>query len=216
MNRKEILRLLTITIALCIIVFCTLIYAFNNGEVYNVSAARYITVTTTIVTSFWLLYFWLLWRIPLLNLIIYRPYIGGVWIGHGDSDYKENGNIVPQFKIALIIKQSFLKTKITGCSQTFHSNSYVESFVYKPEDPNKSLVYLYRSKRSTSTKIDGRSGASELQVFLGSEKVLKGDFWTQGGSTGFVKVYRKKKGMFEKIESFGDVSKKWSDPNEWK
>lgn len=217
MNKKEILRLLKITIVMGIIIFYLLIYFLNQGTVNNVGAIRYISITMSIIIAFWLLYFWILWRTPILKYVIFKPYIGGVWIGYGNSDYIIDNKKVPEFKIALIIRQSFLTTKITGCSKTFHSNSYIENFAVKSDKSKRMLVYLYESNRSTSIEEDlgGRSGASELQVFLGKKKILSGDYWTKGGSTGFIRVYKKNKGIFDKIETFDDVENKWENESHW-
>ena len=216
MNKREVLQLLKITVGASIIIFFVLITFFNQGTFKDKNIVRYISLTITLITSFWVLYFSFLWRFPLLKRIIYKPYIGGVWIGYANSDYEINGKKVPPFKIVLIIKQTFLTTKIIGCSKTYHSISYVESFIVSEDKSGRVLAYLYHPKRSTSKQIDGRSGASELHVFLGVDKSLKGDFWTQGGSTGFIGVYRKPIGWFEKIESFVDAENKWKSSYDWK
>ncbi|MDF2586367.1 MAG: hypothetical protein K0S41_208 [Anaerocolumna sp.] len=161
---------------------------------------------SSILTFWWLFYFKIGWKIPILKKVLFRINLEGTWFGTYEScSIKEN--ITYSGEIALRIKQDFLNVSIISFTDKFKNYSYSEELKYEEKSNMHELVYVYSQKENSISDRNSRNGASELKLILNNTnntQKLEGDFWTSVGSRGVLKVTKISKKV---VSSFEEAKK---------
>lgn len=202
MKRSEINRVLYIT-AIIIIAYI-LLRLFYGLEIKNIIDIRKAWGSVPIVITFWTLYFSFGWKIRWLNQILYKPNLNGTWFGKYSSKSSDTYNNY-EGEICLVIRQSFLNTKITSYTGNYMSCSYAENILYSEDNKETKLVYVYSQNQFDPTDDNARKGTAELSL-VGKPKtyVLFGDFWTNKdtlGSLRFSRICNQAMSSFEEAKS---------------
>lgn len=190
MKKDEFKLIVTISVAFSVIIGCIYLLLLKC-KFDHIHVFRAISFGLTLTTFFWSFYIIYGWKLPLINLIFYRPNINGTWSGKLVSDWKdENGNVKPPIDFYVVIRQTFLDIHFTTFTKDFIGRSYSENFRLSKETGLKNVVYLY--SRDTSQNINGfiQEGGSELRLVESlNSKILEGKYWTNNKTQGTIKVY---------------------------
>lgn len=213
MNQSHIKIFIGVTLFLAFLVWLTS-YFFQGFDIISFSSLKSFFASFSFVSLFWLVYFKWAWRWPYLRKIMYKPDLGGTWLGHFESNWKNpKGYKNPPKKFVLVVRQSWLSVSIRAFTENQKTHSYIESFIFDEDKGSKILAYLYSEKESRS-EYSSRQGAAELELSEGgATRVLEGHFWTISGTQGFVRV--KFVCPNEKVESIQIAIEKWSNPKDW-
>jgi hypothetical protein len=145
---------------------------------------------SSVLTIWWIFYFKIGWKMPILSRILYRINLNGTWYGTyksvsaGEHDINV-GNIV------LRINQDFLNISIISFTDKYKNYSYSEELKYEEKSNTHGLIYVYSQREDSPLDLNARNGTSELRVLKHNDTYkLEGEFWTILGSKGKLEVIR--------------------------
>ena len=178
-----------------IIIFTYLIGIILNYTVTLLIGLPYVGILvnsikmTSILTAWWLFYFYYGWRMPYLRKIIFRMDFNGTWFGKYDSisinSEKYSGDI------ALRINQNYLMISVISFTEKYQNFSYSELVKFNEKSNIYGLNYTYSQKENNLFDIAQRNGTAELTLKNTEEEpILEGHFWTIHGTQGKIRVKR--------------------------
>lgn len=176
----------------------------NNIDFHGVISA---VKVSTILTGWWMFYFKMGWKIPLLQKILYKINLEGTWFGTYES-ISQKDNKKYKGEIGLRIKQDFLTISIISFTEKYRNFSYSEELKYEEKSNMHELVYVYSQKENSISDRDSRNGASELKLMFDNARNiqrLEGDFWTSIGSKGVLKVSKISKKVVDTFEEAKEI-----------
>ena len=176
----------------------------NNIDFHGVISA---VKVSTILTGWWMFYFRMGWKIPLLQKILYKINLEGTWFGTYES-ISQKDNKKYKGEIGLRIKQDFLTISIISFTEKYRNFSYSEELKYEEKSNMHELVYVYSQKENSISDRDSRNGASELKLMFDNARNiqrLEGDFWTCIGSKGVLKVSKISKKVVDTFEEAKEI-----------
>ncbi len=177
-----------------------------NFEFYGIISALKVS---TILSIWWLTYFNLFWKIPILRKLVYRENLNGTWYGTYESVDKKS-NKTYSGKIILRIKQDFLNISVISYTERYTNYSYSEEVTYDSKSHLTGIVYVYSQKENNICDLAQRNGTAQLKVLKDRSKYkLDGEFWTIMGSSGQLKVERISKKSVDSFESGEKIYKKY-------
>lgn len=151
----------------------------------------------TVIPILWGVYFKCGWKYKYLKRLLHKENINGTWFGKYESidltKVKEDEKLEDvepvRGEISLVIKQSYLKTKIISRTEKYDSFSYSERL--EKSDEKHKLVYVYTQDQDSVSDHSVRKGTSDLELVLSENNLkLNGKFWTNKGTIGLLKVER--------------------------
>ncbi|KAI3349984.1 hypothetical protein EXM65_03040 [Clostridium botulinum] len=199
MKKQEQLRIVKISYIVGIILSFLLSYLKDNiVDSYGIISAIKVS---SILTIWWLFYFYSGWKVPLLNKILYRINLNGTWYGTYESGSSDSGK-VNKGDIVIRIKQNFLNINVTSYTEKYTNYSHSEDLKYDEDSDRYGLIYVYSQKENDPLDLTKRNGTAELEVILSNNGYkLGGDFWTILGTKGKLDLTRVSKDI---INSFID------------
>lgn len=161
-----------------------LIFQLFEINIFTKEGAVKIPTIVSIITFFWIFYISYGWKWPLIKYIVYHENINGTWYGkYSSKDFTSNQTY--EGKIAVVIRQSFLRIDVTSLTKDYINYSFGEAFSHNSKNKTNQLIYLYYQSQFKPTDDNIRKGTSELMLQINiDEKVLFGDFWTNHNSKG--------------------------------
>lgn len=182
MEDKELRRIVIITFFISLLLIIVL--AILGIEMSSFNGVKSALSATAILSIWWWFYFNYGWKIKFFNLILYKENINGTWFGNYESTDIKTGKVY-KGEISLVVKQNFLKMKITSITNKYKSHSYSEELNCK--DEKNQLIYVYSQDELSSKDHNTRKGASDLELTISDGKsVLYGKFWTNSGTVGLL------------------------------
>lgn len=210
MKNVNIRTILFLTLGISAIIWFIIAY-YKNIDISNFP--DYIKILPQVVTIDLILYSvfakWL-WKLKIFqNWLVPFPDLNGTWEGFIFSNWQNPNDKLRIKKIPAIltIRQSFsnLSCKVKTSEST--SFSYTEGFKIDEERQLRQLVYSYinRPRISISERSQAHDGTIVLDILLGEEKKLKGEYWTSRKTTGEVVFRFREKRLLEDIpEELGE------------
>ncbi|PWX01054.1 hypothetical protein CYK73_09950 [Clostridium perfringens] len=163
---------------------------------------------SSILTVWWLFYFNIGWKVPILNKLLYRINLNGTWYGQYKSTSLMN-NEVYEGNMVIRIKQSFLNINVTSFTENYSNYSHSEILKYDEDADRYGLIYVYSQKEENALDLAQRNGTSELIVVKSDSGYrLQGEFWTIVGSKGKLNLTRVSKKI---VNSFEDGKKLYEE-----
>lgn len=209
MDKNTQLRIVTISYIISVVGSFIINYLkIKNIDFHGVVSAIKIS---SILTFWWLFYFKIGWKIPILKKILYRINLEGTWFGTYESCSIKDNNTY-RGKIALRIKQDFLNLSIISLTDKYKNYSYSEELKYEEKSNLHELVYVYSQKENSVADRNSRNGASELKLIhdkTNNSQKLEGDFWTSVGSQGVLKVTKISKKVVDSYEEAEKIYKQF-------
>ncbi len=205
MKKNMQLKIVTISYVVSIVAsFFLNFLKVNNIDFHGVIGA---VKVSTILTGWWMFYFRMGWKIPLLQKILYKINLEGTWFGTYES-ISQKDNKKYKGEIGLRIKQDFLTISIISFTEKYRNFSYSEELKYEEKSNMHELVYVYSQKENSISDRDSRNGASELKLMFDNARNiqrLEGDFWTSIGSKGVLKVSKISKKVVDTFEEAKEI-----------
>lgn len=155
-------------------------------------------------------YQWI-WRLGPIAQWLGKPVIGGVWIGKIASDYQRTPEQPRMEKpIVFVIRQTFLTLTIQSFTDYQIGVSKVEAILLEPKTNVTRLSYVFELENEYSGPSTVVNGAGILKL-LSSDKILKGDYWTNTPTHGTLKLKNISSGSraISEIKEFKDALKRW-------
>lgn len=182
MKKSTLERILKVTVILTVIVI--LMFQLFGINIFTKEGAVKIPTIISIISFFWVFYISYGWKWPIIKYIVYQENINGTWYGkYTSKDFTSNE--VYKGKIAVVIRQSFLRIDVTSLTNKFINYSFGEAFTHDSKNKSNQLIYLYSQSEFKPTDDNIRKGTSELMLQVNlDEKLLFGDFWTNHNSKG--------------------------------
>lgn len=164
---------------------------------------------TTILSGFWWLYFNYLWKLPVFKKLVFKENLNGIWFGTYESvNLKSDEGIQCTGEIAVRIHQTYLNIGIKTLTKRFNNFSFAETLKYENNNNLYRLHYFYSQKESKEFEPTSRPGVSSLELKKrGKDYYLEGEFWTNHGTNGKLKVKRidnKTVDIFEEAKKIND------------
>ena len=160
---------------------------FQENETV-ISFLRAISVLA-ILTIWWLFYFKIGWKLPLLKKILPCINLNGTWFGEYESHNKKGEVVFGE--IAIRIKQDYLSISLNSSTEKYQNYSYSEKLRHNKKSDIHGIVYVYSQKENNILDTAQRNGTSELTLkSIDNEPWLAGDFWTVHGTQGKICVRR--------------------------
>ena len=181
-------------------------YEVVFGEVVLIDVVLGSFRAVLILTMWWLFYFKIGWRLPILKGILFRINLNGTWYGEYVSHDCKNENTY-KGEIAVRIVQDYLGASVISRTQRYQNYSYSEEVKYDNKSKKHGIVYAYSQKENGLFDTGYRNGASELTIALKNatkEYWLEGEFWTIHGTRGSMCVKRICK---KHIDSFDEAKR---------
>ncbi|WP_415349814.1 hypothetical protein ACSXAY_02135 [Clostridium perfringens] len=206
MKKQEQFRIVNISYLVGIIIsFLLSFLKLNFQDIYGIISAIKVS---SVLTVWWIFYFNIGWKLPILNKILYKINLNGTWYGQYESTSPNNDNVVKD-DIVIRIKQSFLSIKVTSYTKKYRNYSHSEELKYDEEADRYGLIYVYSQKEESALDLAQRNGTSELVVIKGKDDYrLEGEFWTIIGSKGKLKLTKVSSTI---IDSFEDGKKLYKE-----
>ena len=205
MKKNMQLKIVTISYVVSIVAsFFLNFLKVNNIDFHGVIGA---VKVSTILTGWWMFYFRMGWKIPLLQKILYKINLEGSWFVTYES-ISQKDNKKYKGEIGLRIKQDFLTISIISFTEKYRNFSYSEELKYEEKSNMHELVYVYSQKENSISDRDSRNGASELKLMFDNARNiqrLEGDFWTSIGSKGVLKVSKISKKVVDTFEEAKEI-----------
>jgi hypothetical protein len=209
MTKEDFRRIIFLTVVLTVLLWVVLLACTQRAPL-SLAALELLGTVITVITFFWVFFFRWGWRLPLLQLLLKRPYIGGTWIGTLDSNYiSSNSSGANELEITLIIRQSALFTHVTTFTSRMTAHSYTDVLILDEERGVSKIIYLY-SEKSHVPGVGVHQGTAELTIIGNPPKVLDGEYWTNQKTAGTLRVSQ---ACHEYLDSFEDAKRIW--PKHW-
>lgn len=206
MKKEEQMKIVKISYIVGIMVSFFMSFVKNKlPDNYGIISAIKVS---SILTGWWIFYFNIGWKIPILKKILYKINLNGTWYGQYESVSTKDNKI---FKgdMVIRIKQSFLNINITSFTEKYSNYSHSENLRYDEEADRYGLIYVYSQKENNVFDLEQRNGTSELTLVKSNGQYrLTGEFWTILGSKGKLNLIRVSN---EIIDSFEDGKKLYED-----
>lgn len=188
MKEQEQIRIVKISYLVGIIV--SFLLSFIKSEFNDYYGIISVFKVSTILTVWWIFYFNIGWKVPILNKLLYRINLNGTWYGDYKSTSLKDKRIY-EGKMVIRIKQNFLNINVTSFTEKYSNYSHSESLKYDEDADRYGLIYVYSQKEESVFDLAQRNGTSELTVVKSDGKYeLKGEFWTIIGSKGKLSLTR--------------------------
>lgn len=207
MEKNEQIRIVKISYGVGIVVsfFISFIKSTFVDNYGIISAIK----VSLILTLWWMFYFEIGWKIPLLNKILYRIDLNGTWYGEYKSTSLNDGKVY-KGPMVIRIKQNFLKINVTSFTEKYNNYSYSENLKYDGNAGRYSLIYVYSQSDNNPFDLAQRNGTSELILVDSNNKYkLEGGFWTILGSKGKLKLTRVSKKIVNSFEDGKELYKQF-------
>lgn len=204
MKKKEINRIIFISIALSVLAMITL--QIFNVDMLSFEGFRMITPIFSGIVIFWAFYFAMGWKIPIINKLLYKNNLNGTWFGEYRSQDIKNDQEYDG-EISLVIRQTFLNINVTSYTSNYLAYSFAESLLLNDDNKGNQLVYLYSQNEFNPIDETSRKGTSELHLTfdLKNEKLF-GKFWTNHNTKGHMNVIKISK---QHLKSFEKAKQKF-------
>ncbi len=128
-----------------------------------------------------------LWSIKPFSLLVPYPSLHGTWKGKLNSNYVfEDGTKCDPIDVTLVIKQTMLTISVEMFTGESSSQSYGGNIVKSHEGNLKHLLYTYYNdpRASVQHRSNTHQGTAKLRIIEKPELGLKGNYWTERGTTG--------------------------------
>src|SRR5690606_38223276 len=125
MKKSTLERILKVTVLLTVTVI--LIFQLFGINIFTKEGAVKIPTIISIITFFWIFYISYGWKWPLIKYIVYQENINGTWYGKYFSK-NFTSNQTYEGKIAVVIRQSFLRIDVTSLTKEYINYSFGEAF----------------------------------------------------------------------------------------
>ncbi|MDK0565150.1 hypothetical protein P5E48_00705 [Clostridium perfringens] len=188
MKKQEQMKIVKISYLVCIILsfLLSLIKSKLKDDYGIISAIK----VSSILTVWWIFYFNIGWKVPILNRLLYRINLNGTWYGQYESTSLKNKKVY-KGNMVIRIKQSFLNINVTSFTEKYSNYSHSEILKYDEDSDRYGLIYVYSQKEENALDLAQRNGTSELIVVKSDSGYrLKGEFWTIVGSKGKLNLTR--------------------------
>lgn len=189
LNTKPFIALLAV-FSVVVLVAAAAIQGFDLWDFWALAK-----VIPTVITLDWLAYLifttWL-WRWKWLQgWLIPFPDLNGTWEGHIQTNWKDSeGNTPGPIPAILSVKQRFNHVSCVMRTGEMESHSYIEGFCIDPDNQVRRLSYSYTSKPTLTVvhRSPPHDGTMLLNIIGNPVRKLKGEYWTQRGTTGSVEL----------------------------
>lgn len=207
MKKQEQFRIVKISYFVGIFLSFLLSYLKDNiFDSYGIIGAIKVS---SILTIWWLFYFNIGWKIPILNRILYRINLNGTWCGTYESVSSSSTNI-NKGDIVIRIKQSFLNINIISYTEKYANYSHSEEVKYDENSERYGLIYVYSQKENSPLDLAERNGTAELNIINEkNEYKLEGDFWTIMGTKGKLNLIRVSNDIVNSFKDGQNLHKKY-------
>ena len=194
MNSGEVKKIIYLSVLFAVSVAMSISYLVKISLI-SVNYLRILSYCLSSIMLIWTAYFKWGWKLPVLRMVFNRPNLNGTWVGMAISNWKDaDGRVSDPFRIALVIRQSFLSIHITAHTEKIISSSFAEVLTIDRERGQKMLVYLYREAETVRKKgvlLEGTCSLRLAEICSNPCKMcLKGDFWNSLGNVGSLSVNR--------------------------
>ena len=180
-------RLRLISVSYFVGIFLNLLIDFVPDDILGLNSVTSSVKTVSVLTVWWLFYFKIGWKLPLLSLILPRINLNGTWFGEYIS-HDDKGNTFSG-DIAIRIKQDYQNIGVNSFTEQYEHHSYSEELQYNEKSDVHGIAYIYSQKENSVFDMAQRKGASELTLkHIAKVRWLKGDFWTIHGTRGRICV----------------------------
>lgn len=176
---KRIKHLFKIAVISALTLFC-LFLILNLGFLDSIS---YSITFSSLMTFIYEKY---IWKVRLFNFFNNHPHIEGEYEAEINYLYKGGGKKEPTVNI----KQTFLTVNVELKSDEMTSNSITGDIV--EEDGKKILYYSYRTNPKAFFREDNPIKIGTARIIIEKEE-LTGTYWTQAGTSGDIKLNKKKR-----------------------
>lgn len=209
MSRDELKTFVYVTVFVTVVGLLLLVWLFD-GMLVGPQTLKRVPTAVTGTLFFWVFFARWGWKWRPLNMIFKRPYLGGTWVGHLESDWQRGmakpGRLIP---IAFTISQTLFSIVIRSFTNDREGVSDVAKVVVKEEAGVTYLSYVYSLREEFRAGQGNQQGAAELRV-SGKRAELRGEYWTNMKTSGRVLLRRC---SHQVLPSFNDVSEKWPTEN---
>ncbi len=133
------------------------------------------------------------WRLKFLQKwLVPFPDLNGTWEGWLQTNWKDpkGGKTPDRIPIILTIKQSFTHISCVMRTGEMESHSYVEGFCIDEDVQVRRLCYSYtsRPKNTVRDRSTPHDGTMRFNIIERPALKLQGEYWTQRGTSGTVKL----------------------------
>lgn len=123
------------------------------------------------------------WRWGRIANLMKRSVVHGVWGGHLQSDFDDNGQAGMRLPIVFVVRQTYLTLSIRSLTQSKRGSSTLEALIRDNKTAETQLSYVFRLDEPWVPGGKRGTGAGELQLESGG-KVLRGVYWTDSATHG--------------------------------
>lgn len=142
---------------------------------------------TTLLTAWWLFYFYWGWRLPYLRRLLFHMDFNGTWFGKYES--VSAANEIFSGDIAIRIHQSYLAISIISLTEQYQNFSYSEQVKFDEKSNTHGFNYNYSQKENNLFDVAQRNGTSEVVLKnVNGASWLDGTFWTIHGTKGSLRA----------------------------
>ena len=206
MSRDELKTFVYLTVLVTVGTLALLVWFLDDMRVGPQTLGRVPTAVTA-NAFFWLLFAKWGWKWWPLNLIFKRPYVGGTWIGHLESDWQRGAsNPASVLPIVFVVKQTLFSLLIQSFTNDREGISDVAKVVVKEEVGVTYLSYVYSLREEFRAGLGNQQGAAELRLIERRSTELRGEYWTNTNTRGRLLLRRC---STNPVHSFTDASEKW-------
>jgi predicted pore-forming effector associated with SMODS systems len=212
MSRNELKTFLYVTVVVIIGMLVLLVWLLD-GMQFGPQTLRRVPTAVTATLLFWLFFARWGWKWPPLNLIFKRPYVGGTWVGHLESNWQRGANNPRSvtLPILFIIRQTLFSVVIRSFTNHQEGLSDVANVVVKEEAGVTYLSYVYSLREEFRAGQGAQQGAAELRLAGKRIQELRGEYWTNMNTSGRLLLRRCSN---EPTYSFKEACEKWP-PDNW-
>ena len=189
-------------------VFLNWLIEFLPDKIVGIGTLLSSVRVVSILTGWWLFYFKIGWKLPLLKKMLFRNDLNGTWFGKYESRDLKNGGIT-NGEIAIRIVQDYLSASFISYTKKYRNDSYGEEVKYDKRSKTCGIVYTYSQEENGIFDAGQRNGTSELMLATkndNSEDWLEGVFWTIHGTQGSICVRRISRRHIDSFDEAKNVS----------
>lgn len=191
--KREYIKIISTFVVASFVVICVIYFKFIGKEVTLTNLCKVGSYATTATTVLWIVWNSWLWRMPLVCKISSVPDLTGRWVGY----YRRNGggSDGKQHTYVLEIQQTYSTIWCTTYQDNHTSSAGIVSELCVLPDKRASVVFHWAGTRTAEEKntalgpnYQGLTSLIYSKAIGGKTAELKGDYFTDQGTTGHVVV----------------------------
>lgn len=171
-----------------------------SGVAFSASWLKALSISVTIVSVIAMVFDLWLWKLPVFQPLVRRPFLGGTWKVAIQSDWKDptTGQIAAPTHGYMVVRQTLSTLSMRFFTAESHSELVGTEMVCAADGVHcVSGVYRNEPRLAVRKRSPIHFGAVWLRISTDPTLEMEGHYWTDRDTKGEMRLYRRENRLFQ-------------------